>query len=274
MSLDKVLEITGDGHAKQRVRQALGQLYRRYPPRSEERQARARNLVALSAEANDASVLNDLGLMQDEEEAHTAAIATFERALALLDGGSTALRATLYGNLAVAQAKIGSTESAIRNFSDALKIEEAIGNREGVIYQLRDLGQLYLQRKEWELAIPLLKRAADLGEGITSAYKRAEISGMLGDALVAIHRQRYTLRDTSTISFKTNWHGFKTRLGKLTRRNSPWGLEEWTQRRTRTDSLSARARFHPDHGAIHRSQQKLQDAGNDRFGISIASDVA
>lgn len=188
-SLYKLLEITGDSHAKQRVRQALGQLYKRYPPRSEERQAQGRNLVALAVETNDASVLNDLGLMQYEEEAHTTAIATFERALALLDGGSTALRATVYGNLALAQAKIGVTESAIRNFSNALRIEDAIGNREGAIYQLRNLGQLYLQRKEPELAIPLLKRAADLGEGVASAYTRAEISGMLGDALVTTHRE-------------------------------------------------------------------------------------
>jgi integrase len=48
----------------------------------------------------------------------------------------------------------------------------------------------------------------------------------------------------------------------------------WHWWRTGTDSVSARSRFCADNRTIRRMQQKLQDAVNDRLGISVAIDAA
>jgi site-specific recombinase XerC len=47
----------------------------------------------------------------------------------------------------------------------------------------------------------------------------------------------------------------------------------WVRRRTGADSVSAWSRFRANNGTLYRSKQKLQDAVNDRLGISVASDT-
>jgi tetratricopeptide (TPR) repeat protein len=187
-ALYELLEITGDTHAQHRIRRAFGQLYRRYPPNSADRQDYARRLLSLAEQVRDASVLNSVGLQQYEENAHSNAIATFEKALEIIGDGNTGLRATVLGNLALAQSKLGDSRSAVSNFSRALEIEDAIGNREGVIYQLRNLGHLYVELGQHGSAIQPLQRATDLEKGIASAQTRAETLGLLGDALAAVNR--------------------------------------------------------------------------------------
>jgi tetratricopeptide (TPR) repeat protein len=187
-ALSELLTITGDTHAQHRVRHAFGQLYRRYPPGSAGRQDCARRLQTLAEESRDASVLNDLGLLQYEEQAHAEAITTFDKALEILGGGATALRATVLGNVALAQAKLGDSTAAVRSFMRALEIEEAIGSRDGVIYQLRNLGHLYVELGQPGSAIEPLERAAAMEPGIASPGRRAETLGLLGDALAAVKR--------------------------------------------------------------------------------------
>lgn len=187
-ALYELLEITGDTSAQQRIRHAFGQLHRRYAPGSAERHEYARRLRVLAEEAGDAAVLNSLGLVQYEEKAHADAIATFERALGIIGDEGTALRATVLGNIALAQAKLGDSGSALNNLSRALEIEDAIGSREGVIYQLRNLGHLYVELGQHAAAIEPLQRAAELEKGIASAHRRAETLRRLGDALSAVNR--------------------------------------------------------------------------------------
>lgn len=129
-----------------------------------------------------------MGLVQYEEEAHADAIATFERALEIIGGGATALRATILGNIALAQTKHGDSILALSNFSRALEIEEAIGRRQGVIDALYNLGNLYIRLGQHAAAIEPLQRAAELEKGISSALRRAYTLGFLADALSAVNR--------------------------------------------------------------------------------------
>lgn len=183
-ALTELLDITGDDHAQVRVRQALGQLYRRYPPGTQERKDCIRQLLQLAERTGDASVLNDVGLAQYEAGEHRDAIATFEKALGVIRG-ETVFRATVSGNLALAQARYGDTASALSNLRRALEIEEATGNREGQIQHLRNLGRLHLELGQTASAIEPLRRASDLASGVATPYKRAETLSLLGDALVA-----------------------------------------------------------------------------------------
>jgi len=187
-ALYALLVVTRDTHAQQRVRHALGQLYRRYPPASPQRSDCARRLKSLAETAGDASVLNDVGLLQYEDSAHAGAIATYDEALEFIGEGSTALRAIIVGNKALAQAKLGDTDAALNGLARALEIEEAIGNREGMLFHLRNLGHLQIELGQHAAAADSLQQAVNLEDGLASPLRRAETLGMLGDALAASGR--------------------------------------------------------------------------------------
>ena len=187
-ALYELLAVTRDTHAQHRVRHALGQLYRRYPPASPERSDCARRLTSLAETAGDASILNDVGLVQYEDGAYDEAIATYEKALEIIGEGSTALRAVIVGNRALAQAKLGDTDAALKGLARALEIEDAIGNREGITAHLRNLGRLQIELGQNASAVGPLERAVDLEKGLASPRRRAETLGQLGDALAASRR--------------------------------------------------------------------------------------
>jgi len=153
-----------------------------------------RDLVQAEAEKSDAviSFMTDMFELQltENEGALVTAKEVLDRGAARLDeelGAQPLTRAALGTTIANVYDNLGLYDEAIRHHRDALSIHEAYGNTEGMLQNLRGLGNAYAGQRDFENALPMFERLLSTSSAAMPGDSRQRASWLSDYGLAFYH---------------------------------------------------------------------------------------
>ncbi|HBL28570.1 MAG TPA: hypothetical protein DD490_17180 [Acidobacteria bacterium] len=141
-------------------------------------------------------VLNNIGLLYTERADHARTLEYYLLARAAFErGGDIAGVILTTNNIGTCYAVIGRYGEAQASYETAVRRAEESGNEDLLATCLRGLGAFWVERKEPQRALPLLRRALALVRKIGRRGHLSDAHRTLGDALAALGDAASALRE-------------------------------------------------------------------------------
>jgi CHAT domain-containing protein/Tfp pilus assembly protein PilF len=114
-----------------------------------------------------ASAYNNIGLVHRKEKRYPKSIEIFEKALKRdVQLKSKWGQGYTHRNMGMSFLRLGQLETAEVHLNKAVELSREIGNRTNLVKAMLELGNLALERKQWESAVSLFKETLELSERI------------------------------------------------------------------------------------------------------------
>ena len=114
-----------------------------------------------------ATAYNNIGLVHRKEKRYPESISFFEKALKMDEQLKSKWgQGYTHRNMGMSYLRLGQLQTAEVHLKKAVGLSNEIGNRTNLVKAMLELGHLALERKQWELAVPLFRETFALSDRI------------------------------------------------------------------------------------------------------------